>query len=329
MDWRATLEAIPRISLSHGPTPLEPLPGLSQLLGRPVWIKRDDLLGPALGGNKTRKLEYLLAAAQRQGFRRVATFGGLQSNHARSTAAAAAMLGMQAHLFYFDPRPRTLTGNLHVANLLGATLHFIPLGSTGQPRKMASTNRQVRMITTLLLGRHAFIPVGGHHWLGALGYLRGAIELATQAHALGLSDARVICAAGTGGTLAGLLAGWALNPSSPRPIGIDIGRLWQAFPAEVTTLTNQLLQQLGSARRVGRQDLQLIEGRYAGPGYAKSEAAIDTMIRRVAQLDGLILDPVYTGKAMAGMIDLAQQGALGRGSALIFLHTGGVPGVFA
>lgn len=329
MDWRMTIEAIPRIALSHGPTPLEPLPGLSQLLGRPVLIKRDDLLGPALGGNKTRKLEYLLAAAQRQGFRRVVTFGGLQSNHARSTAAAAAMLGMQAHLFYFERRPRTLTGNLHVADLLGARLHFLPLGSDGQPRDLASTNRLVRMIATLLLGRHAFIPVGGHHWLGALGYLRGALELTAQTQALGLNDARIVCAAGTGGTLAGLLAGWALNPSTPRPIGIDIGRLWRGFPAEVIVLTNQLMQQLGSARRVGLPDLQLIEGRYAGPGYAQADAATQTTIRKIAQLEGLILDPVYTGKAMAGMIDLAEQGALGRGSALIFLHTGGVPGVFA
>jgi 1-aminocyclopropane-1-carboxylate deaminase/D-cysteine desulfhydrase-like pyridoxal-dependent ACC family enzyme len=185
---------------------------LSAELGRPVWIKRDDLIGPGLGGNKTRKLEYLLAEAHQQGARRVATFGGLQSNHARLTAAAANRLGMQTHLFYFERCPSRLCGNLLLNRVLGARLHFIPLGGGGGMSLEASI-RLVRWLALLRIGPHYFIPVGGHNVRGCLGYVRAALELDEQAQAQGIQDAHLVLAAGSGGTLAGLLAGLKLVDS--------------------------------------------------------------------------------------------------------------------
>jgi 1-aminocyclopropane-1-carboxylate deaminase/D-cysteine desulfhydrase-like pyridoxal-dependent ACC family enzyme len=312
----------------HAPTALEHLPRLSRALRRPVYIKRDDQIGPALGGNKARKLEYLMADAQQQHAQRVVTFGGLQSNHARMTAAAARMCGMEPHLFYFERRPARLSGNLHVAHVLGAKLHFIPIGGSGG-MTIERSNRLVRLLARALIGRHYFIPVGGHHWLGGLGYLRCAIELAEQVREHRLHEALVISATGTGGTLAGLMAGVALANVPIRLLGIDVGKLWKRFPHSIALLANTLCERLGSSQRFTAAEVPLIEGRYVGNGYAQPTAAASAAIGRLAQLEGIVLDPIYTGKALAAMLDLAERGALGRNTPLIFLHTGGTPALFA
>ena len=230
-DLSARLNTYPRVRLAEWDTPLEPLPRLGAELRRPVYIKRDDEIGPAMGGNKTRKLEYLLADAQRARHTKVATFGGLQSNHARLTAAAARRCGLEPHLFYFERRPPVLTGNLLLNKLLGATMHFIPFGGGGDGGMTLETAiRLAGLVARLRLGRHYFIPVGGHSWLGCLGYVAAAVELDEQAGALGIGDARLIVAAGSGGTLAGLLAGLTLIGSRLRLLGIDVGKLWRGFP---------------------------------------------------------------------------------------------------
>mgnify|MGYP000101636064 CR=1 FL=1 len=324
----ATLDSFARMEFVHAPTALEHLPRLSYALRRPVYIKRDDQIGPALGGNKARKLEYLLADAKRQHARRVVTFGGLQSNHARMTAAAARMCAIEPHLFYFERRPARLTGNLHVAQLLGAKLYFIPIGGSGG-MTIERSNRLVHMLATALVGRHYFIPVGGHHWLGCLGYVRCAIELAAQVRERGLHEAQLICAAGTGGTLAGLMAGVALANIPIRLLGIDVGKLWKAFPHSIAQVASTICERLGSQRRYTAADVPLIQGRYVGTGYAQPTAEANAAIGRLAQLEGIVLDPIYTGKAMAAMLDLAERGELGRNTPLIFLHTGGSPALFA
>jgi 1-aminocyclopropane-1-carboxylate deaminase/D-cysteine desulfhydrase-like pyridoxal-dependent ACC family enzyme len=244
-DLHDRLSRYPRLALAPAPTPLVFLPRLSASLGRAVYVKRDDEMGPGLGGNKTRKLAYLLADARRRGARQVATFGGLQSNHARLTAAAAARLGMAAHLFYFERRPPQLTGNLLLNDLLGARMHFLPLGAGGGMR-LETTIGLVRLLARLRLGNHYFIPVGGHNWLGALGYVEAALEADEQARALGLGDAWLVCAAGTGGTLAGLWAGLTLAGSSLRPLGIDVGKLWRGFPASIAALAGEIQERLGA-----------------------------------------------------------------------------------
>ena len=330
MTIQAALDAYTRIPLAQYPTPLEFLPRLSQELGRPIYIKRDDQIGPGLGGNKTRKLEYLLADAQQKKMRKVVTFGGLQSNHARITAAATRKCGMEPHLFYFEKRPRELVGNLLLNDLSGAVMHFIPFGgSSSASMTLETTNLFVHLIAWLMVGQHFFIPVGGHTWLGCLGYVRAALEIDQQARDLGIANAWLIMAAGTGGTLAGLLTGFTLIDSSLRPVGIDIGKLWKGFPNSIASLCSTISVHLDQPRHFKPQQIPLIESTYVGEGYAKPTTQCLQAIKQLARLEGILLDPVYTGKAFAGLLDLAAKGNLGRDESIIFLHTGGYPALFA
>lgn len=328
------LTQFPRLPLAQLPTLLEPLPRLTAVLGGPsLFIKRDDAIGPAFGGNKARKLAFLLADALNQGRRKVITYGGLQSNHARMTAAACARLGLEAHLFFFEKRPSTLQGNLFLDALLGAKLHFIPFGGGGDASMtVETTNRLVRLVSTALVGPGAyFMPVGGHTVTGCLGYVEAAREIHEQAVALGLDLARVtvLTAAGTGGTLAGLLAGFTLLGSPIRVLGIDVGKLWKAFPASLARLAGELCAALGEAHTFLPADIPLIEGTYVGPGYAMLTDASRTAVRLLAGTEGILLDPVYTGKAMAGLMDGVGNGRFTPDDTVIFLHTGGFPGLWA
>ena len=322
--------------LSYGryPTPLEPLMNLTRHFNGPrLWIKRDDYVGPGLGGNKGRKLAFLMAEALQQKKRKVITFGGLQSNHARMTAAACAGLGLQAHLFFFERRPSTLAGNLLLDTLFGAKLHFIPFGNAGEASMtLETTNRLVRLVSTLLIGPGTyFMPVGGHNVTGCLGYVEAACELHEQAIALGwdLAKVTIVTAAGTGGTLAGLLAGFALLNSPIRVLGLDIGKLWRAFPVSLARLTSELCAAMGQAMTIHAEDVPLIEARYAGPRYAAFTAETAVAIQTVARYGGVILDPVYTGKAFAGLLDLVRHGRFTHDEYVVFLHTGGIPGLWA
>jgi D-cysteine desulfhydrase family pyridoxal phosphate-dependent enzyme len=327
-DLLARLDALPRVLLGETPTPLQPLERLSAEMGRAVFVKRDDLLGPALGGNKTRKLEYLMAEARQGGATKVATFGGLQSNHARLTAAAASLLGLEAHLLSFEPRPRSLTGNLRLNELLGARMHFFPFSSRHpRPRSLESTVRLARLLARLRVGRHYFIPVGGHTPTGAIGYVRAALEIDEQARRVGAADARLVVAAGSGGTLAGLLAGLRLAGSRLRPLGIDVGRLWEDFPASVARLASEVCARLGEPRGFAPSDVPLVEGTYVGEAYGRASPAGDDALQRLARTEGILLDPVYTAKAFAGLLGEAPR--LGRAEPVVFLHTGGLPALFA
>jgi L-cysteate sulfo-lyase len=324
----ARLDAHPRVVLGETPTALQRLPRLSAELDRPVFLKRDDLLGPALGGNKTRKLEYLMADAQRQGATKVATFGGLQSNHARLTAAAASVLGMEAHLLYFEPRPPRLAGNLLVNELLGARMHFFPLASKRpRPRSLERTIRLARLLARLRVGPHYFIPVGGHTWLGALGYVRAAVEIHEQANGLGVGDAWLVVAAGSGGTLAGLVAGLRLVGSRLRLLGIDVGKLWKAFPVSVAHLASEVCERLGEPCVFEPADVPLLEATYVGAAYGQPSEAGRAALECLARAEGILLDPVYTAKAFAGL--LGEAARFGRGEPVVFLHTGGLPALFA
>jgi D-cysteine desulfhydrase len=297
-----------------------------------LWIKRDDTIGPAMGGNKARKLEFLMADVQRRKRRKVVTYGGLQSNHARMTAAACAGLGLEAHLFFFARRPPLLEGNLLLDALLGAHLHFVPLAAGGDASMtIERTNRLVHLLSALVVGPGAyFMPVGGHMVIGCLGYVAAAVELHEGAAALGLPLDRttVVVAAGTGGTLAGLLAGLALLESPVKVLGIDVGKLWKGFPASLARLAGELCAALGEVRHFGPASVPLIEERYAGPGYAVLTPAVSAAIARVAQAEGILLDPVYSGKAFAGLLDLIATGRFGRDEHIVFLHTGGAPGLW-
>lgn len=326
------LNQFPRIAYGPLPTPLEPLPRLTrQLAGPQLWVKRDDGIGPGLGGNKGRKLGFLLAEALAQGKRKVATFGGLQSNHARMTAAACAALGLEAHLFFFEKRPSALQGNLLLDQLFGAKLHFIPFGGGGKATMtLEQTNRLVKLVARVMTGRSLyFMPVGGHTVTGCLGYVEAALELQAQVEAAELERVTLVTAVGTGGTLAGLMAGFHLLQSPVRLLGIDIGKLWQAFPASIARLASDLCTALGEPHTFAPADVPVIEGVYAGPGYSVFTEETEEAIRILAQTEGIILDPVYTGKAFAGLLDLTRQGAFAPDETVIFLHTGGLPGLWA
>lgn len=328
-DFIRLLDTFPRIPMAHYPSALEPLPRLSQELNCPIYIKRDDDIGPGMGGNKTRKLEYLLPLINEQSFRKVVTFGGLQSNHARITAAVARKAGLEPHLFYFERRPSRLTGNLLICQLLGAKMHFIPIGGSSGGLSLETTIRLVRWLAFFLVGRNYFIPVGGHCWQGCLGYVRAAAEIHQQLQGLGLTKARIVLAAGSGGTLAGLMAGLQLMESPYQPLGIDVGKLWKGFPASIAALAGQICKAVGSPLTFNPQGVPLIEGAYVGPQYGSPSLEGTNALQLLARLEGILLDPVYTAKAFAGMLDLIQTGQIGKNEAVIFLHTGGLPALFA
>lgn len=334
----ATLEArlagFPRLSLGSESTPIYPMERLSaqvQKGQRPtplLWIKRDDVLGAAMGGNKARCLEFLMAEAKQQHARKVVTFGGLQSNHVRMTAEVSRKLGMEPHLFFFKSRPRVLTGSLLLNSLLDAKMHFIPLGGDAG-MSLEATNRLVRLLSWARVGPSYFIPVGGFSALGCLGYVVASAEIHKQVQELGLSNVTVVAGAGTGGTLAGLLAGLRLLDSPVRVLGIDVGRLWKGFRSSIAHLAGKVCQLLGEPHRFSNSDVPLIEERYVGTAYGTTCVEGNAACRRLAECEGVFLDPIYTGKAMAGMLDLIERGDLAQDGTIVFLHTGGIPGLFA
>ncbi len=336
-ELRSRLQDIPQLRLINVPSPLEPLPRLYAQIktrhGPKIWIKRDDELGPGLGGNKGRKLTYIMADVLTQKKRKVVTFGGLQSNHVCMTAAACAKLGLEAHLFFFNPRPSELTGNLLLNQILGAKMHFIPFGSgPSKSLTLEATNRLVRLVSIAFTGRSSyFMPVGGHSTTGCYGYVEAACEIYEQILELGLAPAQttIVTAAGTGGTLAGLIAGLALLGSPLHVLGIDIGKLWKGFPESIARLATSLCANLGSKVEFSASDIPLIENTYAGQAYAQPTTQGTQASQLIAQTEGILLDPVYTGKAFAGMLDLIDQKKFDPNENLIFLHTGGIPALWA
>ena len=329
----AALRPFPRLTLNHTPTPLQPMPRLTASLGGPpLWLKRDDELGPGGGGNKGRPLEFLLGEAVAQGRRKVITFGGLQSNHARMTAAACARLGLKTHLFFFEKRPSLLQGNLLLDHLFGAKLHFIPFGGGGDASlTLETTIRLVRLVSWPLVGPGAyFMPVGGHTAVGCLGYVAAAVEIQTQIAALGLEPAQVtiVLPVGTGVTLAGLWAGFHLLGSPVRMLGIDVGKLWRTFPASIARLASEVCGLLGQPHHFTANEAPIIEKTYVGEGYARLRAEAVAALGRLARLEGVVLDPVYSGKAFAGLLDLVGNGRFAPDAQIIFLHTGGLPGLW-
>jgi 1-aminocyclopropane-1-carboxylate deaminase/D-cysteine desulfhydrase-like pyridoxal-dependent ACC family enzyme len=186
-----------------------------------------------------------------------------------------------------------------------------------------TANRLVRVLALGLTGRHHFVPVGGYSWRGCLGPVRGALELDEQAAQLGIRNARVIVAAGTGATLAGLLAGLALVGSPLQPLGIDIGNLWSRFPSSIARLASEVCARLGDARTFSAADVPLVQRTYVGGGYGHPSDDGAAASELLTRLEGTTLDPVYTAKAFAGLLDLVDRGSLGSDAPIVFLDTGG------
>jgi len=317
-----------RLRIAHAPTPLEPMQRLSDLLGGPnLWIKRDDCTGLATGGNKTRKLEYLMADALAQGADAVITQGATQSNHARQTAAIAAKLGLACHLILED---RTgyrhddyrRSGNVFLDRLYGARLSEVAAG-TDMDAAMAQLAERLRGE-----GRKPYvIPGGGSNALGALGYVTCALELADQANHLGLAIDRLVTATGSAGTQAGLVAGFEGARCGIPVLGIGVRAPKAAQEDKVFALAAQTADLLGVAGAVARESV-LANCDYVGDGYGLPTAGMIEAVTLLARTEGILLDPVYSGKAMAGLIDLVRRGELRRGHNVVFLHTGGAVGLY-
>jgi L-cysteate sulfo-lyase len=314
------------VRFAHLPTPLEPLPRLSEALGIDLYIKRDDCTGLAGGGNKTRKLEYLLGAAFGEDADTLVTQGAVQSNHVRQTAAAAARFGLACEVILEERTGSqavdyTQSGNVLLDELLGAKVRRVP-GGTDMNAELAKTADEVRARG----GRPYVIPGGGSNPIGALGYVECAFELVGDANAMGLEIDRIVTATGSAGTHAGLVAGLAVMGADIPVLGIGVRAPKETQEANVFKLAQETAALLGHPDRVTRE-MVVADCDYVGAGYGLVDEAVIEALKLAARTDAILLDPVYTGKAMKGLIALAKAGRF-KGETVVFLHTGGAQGLF-
>ena len=315
--------AIPKVRLGLYPTPLQKAPRFGAGLGHNIWIKRDDLCGVVLGGNKIRKLEYLLADAREKGHDYIITTGAAQSNHATLTAAACRRLGLEVELILKARGVTEPVGNLLLDELMEVPVTMIDTDSYDEV--YAAIDRRCRELEAA--GRKPYtIPVGGSVPLGALGYVDCVAEMAAQAGAEGFKIDHIVASSGSGGTHAGLLMGAKFMNPTARVTGIMVSPE-QNFQQTIFDLTREASALLGRANPARLEDVVLKD--YTGPGYAKMSRAGLSAIKRLASQEGIFVDPVYTGKALAGLIDLCEKGYFQADENIAFIHTGGAPALFA
>lgn len=319
------LARFPRIRLAHLPTPIEHLPRLSEALGPEIWIKRDDCTGLSTGGNKTRKLEFLMAEALEQGADIVLTQGATQSNHARQTAAAAAKLGLDCHILLEDRTGYThddyrRNGNVLLDHLHGATWEHREGGLDMNAELIAVAERKASE------GRKPYaIPGGGSNATGALGYVNCALETVAQTTEMGMVFDTLVHATGSAGTQAGLVTGLtAMNAQLP-VLGIGVRAPKPKQEENVHKLA------VGTAEKLGvpapPREAVLANTDYVGEGYGLPAPSTIEAIEMFARLEGILLDPVYSAKGAAGLIDLCRKGHFTKGQRILFLHTGGAIGL--
>lgn len=319
------LDGFPRVHLSGLPTPLDPAPRLSSELGCGVLIKRDDLTATGLGGNKIRKLEFLVGAALADGADTVVTFGALQSNHARQTAAACARTGLRCELILTRAVPRTgpafeAGGNVALDHLFGATVTVV---DNDDDQMAAAVTAVERRIT----GRAAWIPPGGSDAVGTLGYVDAGLELADQILDSGAGVTDVVVAVSTGGTYAGLLTGLRMGGSLARVRGVCVYRPADRTRESIARLLTGVADLLGTTP--ASPDEVVLDDTFLGDGYGLPTPGMVDAVSLFARTEGLVLDPVYTGKAADALTTWARATAFGSGATVVFVHTGGAPGLFA
>ena len=316
-------DSLPRVRLGFLPTPLADLPRLSKALGGPrLLVKRDDLTGLAAGGNKTRKLEFSVGEAVRQGADTLVTLGAVQSNHARQTAAAAAATGLRCVLVLRGHPPAVATGNLLLDHLLGARVVF----AGERTREQAAD--EVLAEERAAGHRPYLIPVGASDEFGAPGFVAAMEELEAQLRERGLRVDRIVVASSSFGTQAGMCVGARRLGLRTRIAGIAIDSTAEELRREVARIAGRTERRLGLEPSIAPADVIGYDG-YLGGGYAVLGEPEKEAIRLAARTEGLLLDPVYTGRAMAGLVDLVRRGEFGRDETVLFWHTGGTPALHA
>jgi D-cysteine desulfhydrase len=323
------LARFPRRRYTDGWTPLEHLPHLTRFMGGPhIFIKRDDLLGLTAGGNKTRKLEFLVADALRQGADTLITVGAVQSNHCRLTLSAAVKEGLKCRLVLEQRVPDSYdydaSGNNYLFRLLGVEkTAVVDLGTDLGAAMQAEADELAAE------GRKGYvIPGGGSNALGALGYVSCAQEILAQAYEKNIQFDQLVCASGSGGTHSGLLVGMGGMGSSIPVTGISVRRPVPEQEGLIGGLAAQTREFLGLPGEPREGELRIFDD-YVGPGYSIPTEEMADAVRVFARTEGILLDPVYTGKAAAGLLDLIQKGHFEKGEKVLFLHTGGSPGLYA
>lgn len=318
------LDEIPRERIARLPTPLEPLPRLSEALGGPrIWVKRDDLTGLAFGGNKVRKLEFFLAEALEQRADTLVTTGFVQSNHARQTAAAAAKYGMRAALLLIGDPPPHETGNLLLDRLLGAEVLWTP-SAEGRDRELDALMDRLHADGA----RPYLVPHGGSNELGALGYIFAMAELADQLKAEAVEMDAVVTATSSGGTQSGLVMGAALFAFNSEIVGISVGPERDVVRARLSAITSAARDRWDLPVEANAQQFEVHDD-YVDGGYGILTDLERGAIHLAARHEGLMLDPVYTGRAMGGLIDLIRRERFTSDQTVLFWHTGGTPALFA
>ncbi len=312
-----TTAGAPRVSLAHLPTPVEELPRLSRQLGGPrILVKRDDQTGLATGGNKARKLEFLVADALRQGADTLVTQGSAQSNHCRQTAAAAARHGLGCVLLLRGQEPDTAEANLLLNHILGASLRF------GAP-SLEETGQELRD------GGHEpyLIPTGGSNEIGVMGYVAALEELSSQLRDTGEHVDAIVLPTGSGGTQAGLLLGARTTGLPVRVLGVSVSRSAPEARAAVAELANRTAARLGIPGGFTAGDVE-VDDTFLGDGFGVMSDVEAHAIRTVGATEGLLLDPVYTGRAFGGLMALVSRRAVTPDETVLFWHTGGTPALF-
>jgi L-cysteate sulfo-lyase len=323
------LSRYPRLHFAHLPTPLEPMERISEALGGPnLWIKRDDCTGLSSGGNKTRKLEFLMADAVEKKADCIITQGATQSNHARQTTAIAAKLGMECHILLedrtgYEDEAYVYNGNVLLNQLHGSTISKRPAG-TDMNAEMEDLAQQMRDD-----GKNPYvIPGGGSNEIGALGYVNAAVELITQANDRSLRIDHLVHATGSSGTQAGLVLGMEGMNSGIPVYGVGVRAPKAKQEEMVYNLAQRTADYMGLGANVVAREKVVANSDYVGDGYGLPTDAMVEAVKMLAQYEGILLDPVYSGKGFSGLIDLIRKGHFKKGENIVFLHTGGSISLF-
>lgn len=325
MDSLYGADQFARLSLGVFPTPIQKLPSFSEYLGGPlISVKRDDLSGLAFGGNKVRKLEYILAQARHENADTIITAGAIQSNHCRQTAAAAARLNLACHLVLGGEAPSTVNGNLLLDKLFGCHIHW-----SGEHRK----GEDIPMLYEALIAqgnKPYIVPYGGSNESGVFSFVHAMQELCKQSGTV-MPYSHIILASSSGATQAGIMLGNELADQQCEVIGIAIDKSESvdfSLSEKIVMLANKTADKMKINKKFTLRDVKL-DDNYLGAGYGIVGAAEKEAIRLLATTEGILLDPVYTGRAMAGLIDYVNKGKVGRDDHVLFWHTGGLPALFA